>query len=159
MIRRPPRSTRRSSDLTARIRISCNVLWSRARASRRFMPAIISYVYLLMNILITVGRPSLLIWGIPSCVRQPSHSTCPAAFELERLPADRYLPTPRSWIACVNITSQDVQGFVGRYNVIASIGELIDYDTDGFSEAPGCTCGRASLLAGYKEVRYRTLVE
>src|SRR6266404_2639083 len=37
---------------TARIRISCNVLWSRARASRRFMPSIVSYVYLLMNILI-----------------------------------------------------------------------------------------------------------
>src|SRR5882724_11179739 len=39
---------------TARIRISCNVLWSRARASRRFMPAIVIYVYLLMNILISV---------------------------------------------------------------------------------------------------------
>src|SRR5882762_2030777 len=37
---------------TARIRISCNVLWSRARASRRFMPSIVSYVYLLMNRLI-----------------------------------------------------------------------------------------------------------
>src|SRR5260370_41145456 len=37
---------------TARIRISCNVLWSRARASRRFMPSIVLYVYLLMNILI-----------------------------------------------------------------------------------------------------------
>src|ERR1700745_2998204 len=34
---------------TARIRISSNVLWSRARASRRFMPLTISYVYLLMN--------------------------------------------------------------------------------------------------------------
>src|SRR6266571_6816347 len=41
---------------TARIRISSNVLWSRARASRRFMPAIIPYVYLLMNILIKARR-------------------------------------------------------------------------------------------------------
>src|SRR5438309_1462198 len=38
---------------TARIRISCNVLWSRARASRRFMPSFVLYVFLLLNVLIS----------------------------------------------------------------------------------------------------------
>src|SRR5260370_32088884 len=47
---------------TARIRISCNVLWSRARASRRFMPSIVLYVYLLMNVLIIRG--SELEWTL-----------------------------------------------------------------------------------------------
>jgi|GEM_PF-4487090 len=48
---------------------------------------------------------------------------------------------------------------MGRDNLVAAIGELVNDDTDFLSEESRPAGGGASLFAGYEEVGYGTLVE